>query len=140
MSKKIDLLRISADGGSRGNPGPSAVGAVLSDDKGARVSEVSRFIGVATNNTAEYLAVIYALHEAFFFNASSVELDLDSQLVAKQLKGEYRVKDQNMRKFYDLAVDMFRFFDSVKINEVPRSRNKEADALVNRALDLNALV
>ena len=133
-------LRIFADGGSRGNPGPAAVGAVLLDEKGRKVGEVSRYIGGATNNIAEYLAVVYALQEAVFLKAKKVELNLDSQLVARQLKGEYRVKDQDILKFFDLALNLFKGFDKVDIKEVPREANKEADVLVNKALNLRSLI
>ncbi|MFH1552683.1 MAG: ribonuclease HI family protein [Candidatus Omnitrophota bacterium] len=138
--KSIDTLRIFADGGSRGNPGPAAVGVVLFDEKGKKVEEVSRYIGSATNNVAEYLAVIYGLQEAVYRKARNVILNIDSQLVARQLKGEYRVKDQNIRKFFDLALNLFRGFDNVEIREIPREENKDADSLVNRAINLEALI
>ncbi|MFC1644175.1 ribonuclease HI family protein [Candidatus Omnitrophota bacterium] len=138
--KSIDTLRIFTDGGSRGNPGPAAVGVVLFDEKGKKVEEVSKYIGSATNNVAEYLAVIYGLQEAVYRKASKVVLNIDSQLVARQLKGEYRVKDQNIRKFFDLALNLFRGFDKVEIREIPREENKDADSLVNRAINLEALI
>jgi ribonuclease HI len=84
--------------------------------------------------------VIYGLQESIFIKAVRVVLHVDSQLVARQLKGEYRVKDQDMRKYHDLALNLFRGFDKVDIEEVPRERNKEADALVNRALDTASLI
>jgi len=136
----MDTIQIYTDGGSRGNPGPAAVGAVLLDAKGRKVEEISRPIGIATNNVAEYLAVVYALQEAVFRKASKVVIHMDSQLVARQLKGEYRVKDQDMRKFNDLALNLFRGFGKVEIREIPREENKEADALVNKALDLSTLL
>ena len=136
----MGTIHIYADGGSRGNPGPAAVGVVLLDEKNRRIEEISRCIGHATNNVAEYLAVIYGLQEAVLKKASNVVIHVDSQLVARQLKGEYRVKDQDMRKFADLALNLFRLFGKVEIREIPREKNKDADALVNRALDLNTLV
>lgn len=136
----METLHIYSDGGSRGNPGPAAVGVVLKDTKGHIVEEVSRTIGIATNNVAEYLGAIYGLQEAMYRKASHVVLHLDSQLVARQLKGEYKVKDQDMRKFCDLALNLFRGFGKVEIVEIPREMNKEADALVNRALDLSSLI
>jgi len=143
MSKNdtsFEKLRIFADGGSRGNPGPAGVGVVLLDKKGETVGEVSRFIGISTNNEAEYLSVIYGLQEALFMKASSVVLNLDSQLVARQLKGEYKVKDKNLRRFFDLAMNLFRGFEKVEIVEVPREENTMADRLVNQALDLKSLL
>lgn len=129
-------IQIFSDGGSRGNPGPAAVGAVLIDENGNRIAEVSRFIGIASNNVAEYLALIYALQEAIFCNAKKVVLNLDSQLVARQIKGEYKVKDQNIKKFFDIALNLLRNFDKVEIREIPRALNKEADRLVDKAINL----
>lgn len=139
-NKDVDTLEIFADGGSRGNPGPGAVGAVLFDKSGKKIEEVSKYIGITTNNVAEYLAVIYGLLEAVHQDAKNVVLNLDSQLVARQLKGEYRVKDQTILKFFDLALNLFREFDTVEINEIPREKNKEADDLVNKAINLKALL
>jgi ribonuclease HI len=138
--ESFDILQIFADGGSRGNPGPSGVGVVLLDKTGKKIEEVSKYIGNATNNVAEYLAVIYGLQEAIYHRGRKVILNLDSQLVAKQLKGEYRVKDQNIKKFFDLALNLFRIFDKVEIKEIPREENKDADALVNKAINLKALL
>jgi len=139
-NKGLGKLCIFTDGGSRGNPGPAAVGAVLLDREGNKVAEISRYIGIATNNVAEYLAVLYSLQEAAYLGADSVVINLDSQLVARQLKGEYRVKDQNILKFFDLVLNLFREFATVKIEEIPREKNTAADGLANKALDLKALV
>lgn len=142
MKKKAEssTLYIYADGGSRGNPGPSGIGVVLYNEKNKIVAEISKFIGHATNNVAEYLAVVYGLQEAQYKKCKIVILNVDSQLVAKQLKGEYRVKDQNIKKFYDIAINLFRGFDKVDIHDIPREKNSEADALVNKALDLQTLL
>lgn len=139
-SKGSETLHIFADGGSRGNPGPAGIGVVLLDDNNKKVEEISRYIGTATNNVAEYLAAIYGLQEAAYLKARKVVLNVDSQLVARQLKGDYKVKDQTLRKFFDLALNLFRMFDNIEIKEVPREENKDADALVNKALNLNSLV
>ncbi|MDP8298360.1 MAG: ribonuclease HI family protein [Candidatus Tantalella remota] len=133
-------VRLFADGGSRGNPGPAGVGAVLFDENGEIVEEVSKYIGTATNNVAEYLAVIYGLQEAVFRGVKEIVINVDSQLVARQLKGEYRVKDQNLRKFFDIASNLLRGFDNIEIREIPREENGDADALVNKAIDLQALL
>lgn len=142
MKKKTEgmTVEVFADGGSRGNPGPAGIGAVILDDKGERIEEVSRFIGIATNNVAEYMAAIFGLQEALFMKAGKVVLNLDSQLIARQLKGEYKVKDQDLRKFFDVALNLFRGFDKVEVREIPREENKEADALVNKAINLKALL
>ena len=139
-NKSLDTVIIQTDGGSRGNPGPAGVGAVLSDEKGKIVGEVSRYIGETTNNVAEYLAVIYGLQEAIYKGTKSVKLKIDSQLVARQLKGEYKVKDKNIRIFFDLALNLLKAFDKIEIEEVPREENKEADRLVNQALNLKSLL
>ena len=137
MSAKT--VYIYADGGARGNPGPAGIGVVIKDDKDNVIEEISRYIGDATNNVAEYLGAIYGLQEAAYKKAKNVVLRLDSQLIARQLKGQYKVKDQNLRKFFDLALNLFRAFDKVDIEEIPREDNSEADALVNKALNLKSL-
>ena len=139
-SKAPETLNIFTDGGSRGNPGPAGIGVVMFDEKGNIVEEISKCIGNSTNNVAEYLAVIYGLQEAVYRKAKNITINLDSQLVARQLKGEYKVKDDNMRKFCDLALNLFRSFDKIEIVEIPREKNKDADALVNKALDLKVLL
>ncbi len=139
-SKKIDSISIFADGGARNNPGPAGIGVVLLDKNGKKIEEISKYIGNATNNVAEYLAVIYGLQEAMYKGAKKVTLNLDSELVARQLKGEYRVKDEKMRKFFDIALNLFRGFDKVDICQIPREENKDADALVNKAINLRSLL
>ena len=138
--KTAEEVRIFADGGARGNPGPAGIGAVLLDEKGDVIGEVSRYIGVSTNNVAEYLAVIYGLQEAAYLKAKRVVIHVDSQLIARQLRGEYKVKDQNLRRFFDLALNLFRLFDKVEITEIPREENGQADALVNKAINHKALI
>jgi ribonuclease HI len=139
-TKKRVKIEIYADGGARGNPGPAGIGVVLLDRDGGKVGEISRFIGNATNNVAEYLAVIHGLIEALLRGAGELTLNLDSQLVAKQLKGEYRVKDQDIRKFFGIALNLLKVFDKVEIREIPREKNKEADSLVNKAINLESLL
>lgn len=136
MCKKYGTLHIFTDGGARGNPGPAGIGAVLVDEKGEKVEEIAEYIGEATNNVAEYLAVIYGLQEALYKKAGSIVLNLDSQLVARQLKGEYRVKNQDLRKYFGLVLNLFRGFEKVEIREIPREKNRQADSLVNRAINL----
>ena len=138
--KEYETLTVFTDGGARGNPGPAGIGVVFYDDNGENVGEISRYIGISTNNVAEYLAVIYALQEAVFMKVKNIILKLDSQLVERQLIGEYRVKDQNILKFYDLAVNLLRRFETIKIEHVPREENTDADALVNTAIDSKMLI
>ncbi|HPN72381.1 MAG TPA: ribonuclease HI family protein [Candidatus Omnitrophota bacterium] len=127
------------DGASRGNPGPGAVGAVLYSSSGQKINEISRYVGETTNNVAEYLALIYGLQEAFFAGAERVSVNTDSQLVARQLKGTYKVRDAKMKVFFDIAKNLFRGFQDVSIHEIPREKNSEADSLANQALDSRVL-
>ncbi|MBL7073389.1 MAG: ribonuclease HI family protein [Candidatus Omnitrophica bacterium] len=128
-------LSIYTDGGARGNPGPAAIGVVIFNEQSERISEISKCIGPATNNVAEYLAVVYGLQEAVYLRAHKVILHVDSQLVAKQLKGEYKVKDQHLRKFFDISTSLLQKFGIIEIREIPRAKNKDADDLVNKAFD-----
>lgn len=132
-------LIIHVDGGSRGNPGPAAVAAVLSTEDGEVVADAKQTIGVASNNVAEYKAVLLGLAEAQRLGADVVEVVNDSELVQKQLNGEYKVKHPDMKPLYSEAVRAFAEFTSWKIRSVPRAQNKDADALVNQALDAAAL-
>ncbi|MBU0683202.1 MAG: ribonuclease HI family protein [Candidatus Omnitrophota bacterium] len=140
MSKnKSEDLTIYTDGGARGNPGPAGIGAVLFSGK-TKKAEISKYIGHATNNVAEYLAVVYALQEALYLGTKKIVLKVDSQLVARQLRGEYKVKDVNLRKFFDIAINLLSKFADVEIIEIPRDKNKDADKLVNNALDRNVII
>jgi len=137
MAKKLSIY---VDGGSRGNPGPAGIGVVLKDGKGKAVKEFNKYIGVTTNNVAEYNAVIYGLQEALIEKADEVELHLDSELVAQQLKGEYRVKNSNIRPLFEQTLHLISGFKKVDIKHIAREKNKEADKLVNKAINLSALL
>ena len=128
-------LVIHTDGASRGNPGRAAIGAILRDEKGALAANISRDIGKATNNQAEYRAVIAALEKAISLGAESVELNSDSELIVKQIKGQYRVKKNTLRPLYENVMQLKIRFTGFKIRHIPRERNKEADKLANAALD-----
>ena len=128
-----DRLLIHTDGASRGNPGQAAIGATIKDEQGRLLATVSRRIGPATNNQAEYRAVIAALEEAIRRGARRVELYSDSELVVKQLKGDYRVKKAALRPLYQSVVRLAGRLDSFRISCIPRSKNKEADDLANGA-------
>ena len=128
-------LVLHVDGGARGNPGPAAIGVVVSDPGGGVVDEVAERIGVATNNVAEYRAVLRALERARELGASEVEIVGDSELVARQLAGAYKVKHPALRPLYEQALGALREFDTWSIRSVPRAENADADALVNSALD-----
>jgi probable phosphoglycerate mutase len=124
-----------ADGGSRGNPGPAASGAVLYDDAGTIVREVGTFLGVATNNVAEWTGLITGLEAARDLGASEIVVRLDSELVVKQLSGAYRVKHPNLIPLHAKAKTLLRSFAHADIGHVPRKANAAADALVNQTLD-----
>jgi ribonuclease HI len=128
-------LVVHVDGGSRGTPGPAAAAAVLSTPDGDVVGEAMETIGVATNNVAEYRALILGLRKAIELGADEVEVVNDSELIAKQVNGEYKVKHADMKPLYLEAMAALREFASWTIRSVPRAQNADADALVNQALD-----
>jgi len=127
---------LNCDGGSRGNPGPSAAGAVVVNEGGEVLGEVSEYLGTMTNNQAEYTAVILGLRMCLALDLDELEVRLDSELAVKQINGEYRVKNPDLAKLYLQVFEEKNKFKSIKFLHVRRERNKEADALVNRALDL----
>ncbi|MGN6371844.1 MAG: ribonuclease HI family protein [Solirubrobacteraceae bacterium] len=126
---------VHVDGGARGNPGPAAAASVVSSPEGEILDEASELLGVATNNVAEYRALLLGLARARFVGATEVEVVNDSELVAKQLQGAYKVKHPAMRPLYADAMTALRSFDRWSIRSVPRAQNSHADALVNAALD-----
>ncbi len=128
-------VTLHCDGGSRGNPGPAGVGVVITDAGGEVVGEVSQAIGIATNNVAEYEAVIRGLARAAELGATEVDLIGDSELIAKQITGEYRVKHADMKPLHSKVTEALSRFDDWTIRTVPRAQNADADALVNQALD-----
>jgi ribonuclease HI len=128
-------LVVHVDGGPRGNPGPAAAGAVVSTPDGEIVDEASELLGVATNNVAEYRGLLLGLARARALGATEVEVVNDSELIAKQVNGVYKVKHAAMRPLYMDALAALREFDSWSIRSVPRAQNADADALVNQALD-----
>lgn len=128
-------LVLHVDGGARGNPGPAAIGVVISRPDGEVIDEFAERIGPATNNVAEYRAVLRALERAAELGATELEIIGDSELVARQLSGVYKVKHPAMRPLYEQAMAALAGFDSWRIDTVPRARNARADALVNAALD-----
>ncbi len=127
-------LVINSDGVSRGNPGQAAIGAVIKDDQGRLVASISQRIGWATNNQAEYWAIIAALEKALALNAGQVELNSDSELVVRQIKGQYRVRKKELRPLYERAKELENRLVGFAIRHVPREQNREADKLANAAL------
>ena len=128
-------LIIYTDGGARNNPGPAAIGVVLEDERGQIIKEFGRYIGEATNNQAEYQALAAALQEAKKLKAEIVECYLDSELVVKQLKQEYKVKDKNLAPWFIKIWNMAQGFKKISFNHVKREHNQRADYLVNKTLD-----
>ena len=126
---------VHVDGGSRGNPGPAAGAAVISTPEGELIEEASTLLGVASNNVAEYRGLLLGLERARELGATEVELVNDSELVAKQLNGIYKVKHPDMRPLHAQALAALRVFERWSIRSVPRAENAQADALVNAALD-----
>ena len=126
-------LEIYIDGASKGNPGPSGVGAIISHS-GVVVKNISSFIGNATNNIAEYTALIYALEEAVALKAESIKVKTDSQLLARQLNKIYKVKNANISGLYDRAVLLLSYFKKFTILNIPREENQGADRLATEAV------
>ena len=128
------------DGASRGNPGRAAVGVVFQDGEGRPTKVLSKAIGVATNNAAEYFALLFAMQEALMMRVEEIHVFTDSELVAKQFSGEYRVKDASLKLLYFLVEHLRSGFRQVTVAHVPRERNRLADKEANRALDEASLL
>ena len=126
---------VHVDGGARGNPGPAAAAAVLSTPDGEVVDEATELIGHATNNVAEYQGLLLGLERAKALGATEVEVVNDSELVAHQVNGRYKVKHADMKPLHARALAALGGFERWSIRSVPRAANADADALVNQALD-----
>jgi ribonuclease HI len=127
-------LTIYADGASKGNPGPGAIGAIVLGERGEELARISQSIGLTTNNQAEYKAAIAAIKTASKFNAAEAVLYLDSQLVVNQLIGKYKIKSTSLQPLYAEAIKQIKGFKKLTIIHIPREKNKIADALANAAL------
>jgi ribonuclease HI len=127
--------RLFTDGGARGNPGPAAYGFVLEAEDGTVLAAEGRAIGVATNNVAEYSGLVAGLRKAVELHVPDVEVVSDSELLVKQMLGEYRVKNEALRALCVEASTLARGLDSVEYRHVKRAHNELADRLVNEALD-----
>ncbi len=137
-TKPSGSLAIYIDGASRGNPGPAGIGIVLKDGAGRVVAEISEFIGRATNNVAEYRALIRGLEEAATLAARHVTVRSDSELLVRQLTGEYKVKSPDLSPLHLEANRLLKAFPKSAVEQIPRGENAAADALANRALDASA--
>jgi ribonuclease HI len=128
-------INMFTDGGSRGNPGPAAIGVVIKSLKGETLRKIGMYMGHGTNNDAEYKALNEGLKEAIIMKAKVVNCYLDSELVVKQMTGLYKVKNENIKKHWDQVKKLELSIGNVKYHHVMREKNKEADELVNRVLD-----
>jgi len=129
---------IRTDGGSRGNPGPAAIGIVIEDQTGRSLFEAGYFIGDTTNNVAEYRAILKGLEEAQRLKGSHLTIYCDSQLVVRQLNGQYRVRNPAMQNYHQQVMAQLEHFKRVTFQHVSREENAAADTLVNRALNRRA--
>ena len=133
--KPLPFFQANIDGGSRGNPGPAAYGVVMRDPKGEIVARLKKYIGQATNNVAEYFGLIAALDYADTHGIRALRVLSDSELMVKQMRGQYKVKREDLRPLFERAKKMSQTLESFRIDHVYREQNSEADALANQAMD-----
>ncbi|MGB2668689.1 MAG: ribonuclease HI family protein [Candidatus Acidiferrum sp.] len=133
--KQVPSHQANIDGGSRGNPGPAAYGVVVRDGSGAIVAKLKKYIGSSTNNVAEYFGLIAALDYAQTHGVRALRVESDSELMVKQMRGQYKVKSPELKPLFERAKKMAHSLESFRIDHVYREHNREADALVNQALD-----
>jgi len=131
---KNSHLKIYTDGGARGNPGPAGIGVVIRDPSG-KCKKYSKYIGKATNNQAEYKALIFGLSKAKKLNPQKVTCYLDSELVVKQLNGFYKIKNKGLKPLFAKVENLASSFPKITLFHIPREKNKQADKLVNKAID-----
>lgn len=133
--KQVPSHQANIDGGSRGNPGPAAYGVIVRDGSGAIVAKLKKYIGSNTNNVAEYFGLIAALDYAQTHGVRALRVESDSELMVKQMRGQYKVKSPELKPLFERAKKMAQSLESFRIDHVYREHNREADALVNQALD-----
>ena len=138
--KKISKVVAYIDGASRGNPGPSAAGVVMQDTAGKEIISVSTRLGTTTNNVAEYAGLILALQQALAMGVKELEIRTDSELLARQWSGEYKIKDESLKLLNVFVRNLKAHFKSVSVHHVPREQNKLADREANKALDEGFLI
>ena len=131
----MNSLRIYIDGATRENPGRSGIGVVICDGEDRTVKKISEYIGITTNNVAEYSALIYALQEALIMKVKEVVIFTDSELVAKQISGEYVVKNEHLKRLRKQVGHLSQGFEKVDIQFLKREQNKSADRLANQAIE-----
>jgi ribonuclease HI len=131
-TKKVTIY---TDGASRGNPGPASIGVIIKDESDLTIAEISRHIGIATNNQVEYLAIIAGLEKAISLGYKNAIVKADSELVVMQINGLYKIRNTNLRPLYQKVVQLTGSLENVLLTYIPREQNASADALANRALD-----
>ena len=131
----IMKIILNTDGGARGNPGPSGIGVVLKDEAGKLLKAQGEYIGTATNNEAEYKALILGLKLASELKAVEILVRMDSELIVRQMQGVYKIKDEKLKKLAQEVFGLGNNFKNIVFVHVPREKNSEADALVNEAID-----
>jgi len=136
--KTIAAYQANIDGGSRGNPGPAAYGVMIRDPRGEVVARLKKYIGNNTNNVAEYFGLIAALDYAQTHGIRALRVESDSELLVKQMQGHYKVRSEELRPLFERAKKMSQALEVFRIGHVYREQNREADALVNQALDETA--
>jgi ribonuclease HI len=132
---QLAYFQANIDGGSRGNPGPAAYGVVIRDGKGEMVARLKKYIGQNTNNVAEYFGLIAALDYAQTHGIRALRVESDSELMVKQMRGQYQVKSEDLKPLFERAKKMSQTLEAFRIVHVYREQNRDADALVNQALD-----
>lgn len=133
MVKKRFFIYI--DGASRGNPGEAGIGIVIKDGQGQNIRQLYKYIGQTTNNIAEYTALVYALQEALILGLKDIVVHSDSELLVKQLNAEFRVKNPNLRPYYELFLHLKTGFNRLEIRQIDRKTNRESDSLANKAIN-----
>lgn len=136
--KSIASYQANIDGGSRGNPGPASYGVVIRDPRGEIIARLKKYIGHSTNNVAEYFGLIAALDYAETHGIRALRILSDSELMVKQMRGQYKVKSEDLRPLFERARKMAQTLESFRIEHVYREQNREADALANQAMDETA--
>jgi ribonuclease HI len=131
----VQRLRVYSDGAARGNPGPAGAGAVLVEPSGQVVDRLGKYLGVQTNNFAEYMGLLLGLRRARDLGVREIEVFADSELMIRQLGGRYQVKSPTLRPLYEEALKLLNEFSRVKLVHVPREMNSAADEMSNRAID-----
>src|SRR3989338_3319992 len=131
----MPAFRLYTDGAARGNPGPAGAGALLCDSGGRVIAELCEYLGEATNNVAEYRALLLGLKKAAELGGGEIEVLADSELMVRQLSGRYRVKNEGLKPLFQQAVRLLKEFEKYSIRHIDREQNYEADRLANRAID-----